>query len=625
MHRQLLSHYNTELQHLRATAAEFAREYPKIAGRLALDRDAKEACPDPFVERLLEGFAYLTSRVQLKLDAEFPRFTQSLLETVYPHYLSPTPSMAVVQFQPDAQASQLAEGYTIKRGTALRSMLGRGERTACEYRTAHDVHLWPLTIAEARYFTRDLAQLELPPELRARAAFRLRLRLNGGADFFNLPLDTLAFYLRGSDEMPVAIYEQIFARGTGIIVQAPAGGRQRPRRVLPKTSIRPVGFSEGEALLPQAPRTFSGYRLLREYFAFPQRFLFVELTGLREAVNACGGAEVDVIVPLREQEVRLEDRVDASAFELFCTPVINLFPHRTDRILLSDRFSEFHVVVDKTRPLDFEVFEVQSVTGYGTRSDEVQAFKPFYLARDLDLDSGAFFTTHRMPRLISEKERRFGRVSAYGGSEVYVSLVDARSAPYRSDLKQLGVEALCTNRHLPIQMAVGVAATDFSLEENAPVQATRCLTGPTPPHPSNAEGEMAWRIISHLSLNYLSLLDARGEEGANALRELLRLYTARDEAYMRKQIDGVRSAQAEPIVRRVEAPGPIAFARGLQVSVLLDEAAFEGTGVFLLGAVLADFFARHVSLNSFTETVIRTQQRGEIMRWPAQLGRRPLI
>jgi type VI secretion system protein ImpG len=323
--------------------------------------------------------------------------------------------------------------------------------------------------------------------------------------------------------------------------------------------------------------------------------------------------------------VRLEDRVDGSSFELFCTPVINLFSRRADRISLSDRFSEFHIVADRSRPLDFEVFQVESVTGYGTRTEEVQEFKPFYLARDFDLESGAFFTVHRTPRILSEKEKRFGQVSSYPGSEVYVSLVDARSAPYHTDLKQLGVNTLCTNRHLPIQIAVGIASTDFSLEEHAPVSAVRCITGPTPPHPSHAEGELAWRTISHLSLNYLSLLDLPGEEGAVALREILRLYTARDEAQVRKQIDGIRSAQAEAIVRRVETPGPIAFARGLQIAVVLDETAFEGSGVFVLGAVLADFFARYVSLNSFTETVIRTTQRGEIMRWPAQLGRRHLM
>src|SRR6267378_310412 len=177
MDERLLNLYNTELRHLRSMAGEFAREYPKIAGRLALDRDAKETCPDPYVERLLEGFAWLAARVHLKLDAEFPRFTQSLLETVYPHYLSPIPSMAVVRFEPEEQDTALAPGVLVPRGTLMRSSIGKGERTACTFQTAHEVRLLPVRITEARYFTRDASELNLPADLPAKAAIRIRLQL----------------------------------------------------------------------------------------------------------------------------------------------------------------------------------------------------------------------------------------------------------------------------------------------------------------------------------------------------------------------------------------------------------------------------------------------------------------
>src|SRR5690349_4725928 len=215
MDERLLSLYNTELRHLREMAGEFAREYPKIAGRLALDRDAKEACPDPYVERLLEGFAWLAARVHLKLEAEFPRFTQALLETVYPHYLSPVPSMAILRFEIDPQQPALAEGVSIPRGTSLKSNLGKGERTPCVFQTAHEVTLLPLRIAEARYFTRDLQELNLPPELGARAALRLRLQTTGGQTFDKVKLNQVTFYVRGVDDLAGKIYEQIFARRLG--------------------------------------------------------------------------------------------------------------------------------------------------------------------------------------------------------------------------------------------------------------------------------------------------------------------------------------------------------------------------------------------------------------------------
>jgi type VI secretion system protein ImpG len=294
-------------------------------------------------------------------------------------------------------------------------------------------------------------------------------------------------------------------------------------------------------------------------------------------------------------------------------------------MLHSDRHSEFHVVPDRTRPWDFEVFQIESVTGYGSRAGEEQKFRPFYLSSDSGDPTGAFYTAHRTPRVLSEKERKFGQLSSYVGTEVFLSLVDAHAAPYSSNLQQLGVTTLCTNRHLPIQMAVGVGATDFSMELNAPVAETRVLSGPTVPRPPYPDGELTWRIISHLSLNYLSLLDDSKGEGAVALREIMKLYSDRGDGHMQRQIEGIRFGKSTPVVRRVETSGPITFARGLVVAIDFDEAAFEGTGVFLLGAVLEQFFARYVSLNSFTETVIRTQQRGEIMRWRPSIGKRHLI
>jgi len=623
MDERLLEHYNTELRHLREMAGEFAHEFPKIAGRLALDKDAKEICPDPYVERLLEGFAYLAARIHLKLDAEFPRFSQSLLETIYPHYLSPIPSMAVVRFEP-ANDPGLAPGVPIPHGTLLRSNLGKGDRTACTFQTAHPLRLLPLRIAEARYFTRDVAELELPAELKAKAAFRLRLAVIAPVPIKEVAAAPLSVFLRGADELPAMIYEQILAHKTALVVQSPAE-RGKTLAMLPAENVRRVGFSEAEALLPPSPRSFEGYRLLREYFAFSQRFLFLGFEGFGEAMELVTGEHVDLIVPLREVDTRLENRVTSSSFELFCTPIINLFPKQLDRVDISDKFSEFHVVADHNRPLDFEVFEIQSVTGYGAGTGEEQEFRPFYLARDADTESGAFYTLNRVPRMLTAKEKQFGGRSTYAGTEIFLSLVDAASAPYRTELRQLGIRALCTNRHLPIQMATGLGATDFNMDINAPVVSIRCLSNPTVPRPSWAEGRFSWRLISHLSLNYFSLIDSKNGDGVAALREMFRLYADRNDRQTLRQIEGLVKVQSRPIVRRVPGTGSIAFARGVEITLTFDEINFEGTGAFVLGAVLEQFFAKYVTLNSFTETVVRTQQRGEIMRWPAQIGKRQII
>jgi type VI secretion system protein ImpG len=276
--------------------------------------------------------------------------------------------------------------------------------------------------------------------------------------------------------------------------------------------------------------------------------------------------------------------------------------------------------------MDFEVHTVTEVVGYGAGSDQRQEFLPFYATNDQSPTADmAYYTVHRQPRVLSSKQQTNGPRSSYVGSEVFLALVDPDEAPFRSTLKQLAVEVVCTNRDLPLHLPIGQGAGDFSLEVGGPVVALRCVAGPTPPRASHAHGDTTWRLISHLSLNYLSLTDAADGGGAKALRELLALYGDSGDAVIRRQIEGVRSVTPKCVTRRLPFPGPAAFGRGTEVTLTCDEIAFEGMGVFLLGAVLERFFSKHVSINSFTETTLKTVQRGEIARWPARIGRRPTI
>lgn len=634
VHRQFLGYYEQELDHLNGMAAEFARQFPKIAGRLALDtKDGAVTCKDPYVERLLEGFAFMAARVQLKLDAEFPRFTQNLLNIIYPQYLCPTPSMAMVQFVPLENDASTAQGVTLPRHTGLRGRAGDGSQ-ACDFRTCHDVTLWPLRIVDAQYYTRDLGVLELPESVRSvRAAIRIRVASTAGLMLNQLALDNLPLFIRAADSTRMRIYEQLFADAMGVIVRrAPAPGmsfRGIPTQaVLPADSITRVGFEERESLLPSDARTFQGYRLIHEYFAFPQRFAFARLNALRAQLGAMAGSEADLIIPLSKEDERLERKLDAGTFVPFCSPAANLFPKRTDRIYVTDKRPEHLVVVDKTRPLDFEVHSITGVTGFSESNDETRAFRPFYAANDVDPDSahGAYYVLNRVPRQFSQREQlRGARSNLYKGSEVYISVVDAHAAPYADEVSQLGVEVLATNRDLPISMNVGIGPRDFDMDVAAPLQTIRCIGTPTIPQASWVEGEMAWRAISHLSQNYLSLIDLPDGAGAGALRDLLRLYIDESDPAQRQQIEGIKSVYSAPLTRRVPGAGPVTFVRGLEVGVTFDESLYEGSGVFLLGSVLEQVFARYVSINSFTETVVKSAQRGEIKRWPRIVGRRPML
>jgi type VI secretion system protein ImpG len=570
----------------------------------------------------------MAARVQLKLDSEFPTFTQHLLELVYPHYLAPTPSMAVVRFAPNAREGSLADGVVVPRDTVMRSRLGKREQTTCEYWTKHDVQLWPIELRRVQYTTvlGELNQVKLPGPRRARAMLRLQLNTTSGVRFDQLSLDRLPLFLSGGDSTAMRLYEQLSA--STIAVVGRIASKPAPKyAVAPGEGARPIGFDDSEAMLPYGPRSFQGYRLLHEYFAFPSRYMFIELTDLASVVRKCAETELELLVVLDREEPMLEGVVDTSRVLPYCTPAINLFPRQADRVHLSDREHEYHVVPDRTRPLDLEVHSVTHVVGYGTRAESEREFVPLYSVWDQGRvdEHPAYFTVQRQPRMLSARAQQLGARSTYVGSEVFLSLVDGREGPFSHDLRQLGVQTLCTNRDLPLHMSVGQGDTDFTLQSGAPIDSARCVAGPSPPRASHAQGETAWRLISHLSLNYLSLCNTDDKQGAAALRELLSLYADLGDPATSKQVHGLRSVASKPIVRPLFGSGPVCLIRGIEVNLECDESAFQGTGAFLLGVVLERFFAKYVAINSFTETTLRTLQRGEIVRWPMKSGQRPVL
>ena len=625
MDKKFLHYYNLELQYLREMGEEFALENPKIAGRLGL---SQFGCADPYVERLLEGFAYLAARVHYKLGEEFPRFTHSILNTVYPQYLMPTPSMAMVKFEPDLSEPDLAKGFTLPRDTALKSVVGKEDRTACEFRTAHDVTLWPLEIIEAAYEIGYRDTMNFGGVDNARANLRIRLKTPDMIPLGALELDALPFYIRDTkNDAPMRIYEQIFASCVGIVIQDTDDGSHF-KTVLKdvKNCIKQVGFAKDQSLFPYDPRIFQAYRLIREYFAFPNRFMFFEVYHLKEAFKKSKNFEaheIDIIFVFDRADHGLDKKITTAGFDLFCTPAVNLFSRRSDRIHLSKGAAEFHVLPDRTRVLDYEVMQIQEVLGYGPDNIEGDPFLPFYSSANFDDVKGAnqaYYTSHRIPRSLTKREIERGARSSYIGSEVYLSLVDRNDAPYSGDLRELGVKALCSNRDLPIHMPVGLGKSDFTLDINVPADAVRCIEGPTEPKDSFDQITSNWNVINHLSLNYFLLLQSGDAKRVEVLRDILKLYCDPKAFHLQKQIDGIMDIDLSPVTRRIAATGPVAFTRGLEVMVTFNEDAFQGSGMFLLGSVIERFIGAYVRLNSFTETIINSQERGEVIRWPLRSG-----
>ncbi len=624
MDPRLLRYYNEELRHLREMGAEFAKAFPKIAARLGMEG---LEVTDPYVERLMEGFAFLAGRIQLKLDAEFPRFTQRLLEIVYPQFLAPTPAMLIAQVNPDLGDPSLATGLTLARGSVMHGQPGKSGATACEFRTAHELRLWPLELTQVEYFTHaaDLPLAAVPAWRKYRSGLRLRLRCTAGLSFAQLALDDLRLHCTGSDDVAYRLHELVCGHTLGVLVlptRRPAAWHE----AIDGDCIDAVGFDDEQALLPQTLHGFEGYRVLQEYFAFPQRFLFFDLGGLGAALRAHDGDEVDIVLLFSRVDNALLQAVDAGSLALNCVPAINLFERRCDRIHVKPDSSDFHVVPDRTRPMDYEVHSVTEVLGYGTGVNSEWRFLPFY--NDFhteDRSHNAYYSVQREPRLLSQLQQRDGPRSSYIGTEVYLSVVDAHEAPFPADLRQLGVRALCTNRDLPVLMPTGGAKGDLTLAQTAPVKSINVVKGPSRPLSAMREGNVAWKLINQLSLNHLSLTDTDAEHGAAALREILRLYAPGGDAGAQRQVDGLRSVNLQSVVRRLPMPGPITFGRGVEVRVEVDDLSFEGASAFLLGCVLERFIARHVSINGFTQMRMHSPARGDILLGRPRCGTRPIL
>jgi type VI secretion system protein ImpG len=378
-------------------------------------------------------------------------------------------------------------------------------------------------------------------------------------------------------------------------------------------------------MLPTTLRGFAGNRLIQEHFAFPERFLFLDIQGLRPVLRGMPGDALEIVLLFEEPGRGLDGAVDATNFALHCVPAINLFPKRAERIHVDEGRHEFHVVPDRLAPLDYEVYDVRSMTGYNDDGTE-RRFVPLYApGHDAGRQHHACYTMWREPRLPSETVRRDGPRSGYVGSEVFVSLVDPDEAPFSEGLHQMGLQLRCTNRDLPLFMPVAGAQGELALDAGILMSSVRVVAGPSRPHTALREGGAAWRLLNLLSPNYLSLLDTEGGEAARALRELLAGFPQGNEPAIRRQIEALRAVEARPVVRRHPLPGPIAFGRGVEVRLTVDELGHAGGSAFLFGAALHHYLSRHVSLNSFVETVLVSLTRGEVMRWKPSSGTRPLL
>jgi type VI secretion system protein ImpG len=610
---ELLLYYERELTFLRQMGVQFADKYPKIASRLSLEPDK---CEDPHVERLLEAFAFLAARVHLKIDDEFPEITEALLSIIYPHFIRPVPSMTIADFRVNPEKGQIGTGLKIPRGSVLSSRPVGG--VPCKFRTCYDTYVWPLSVVAAEWKTPDRLQPAIKaPE--AAAALRVELKCWPGITFEKLRPTPLRFFLNGESGLIHTLYELLCSRSTQILVRDPTpGSRVRPVELRPE-ALRPVGFAEDEGMLPYPRRSFTGYRLLHEYFTFPDKFFFLDLTGL-EAALASGFKDraelIFLIAPfeLADRRQALELGVTEKTFQTACAPAVNLFGQTAEPILLTQRRFDYPIVPDVRRPNATEIFSVDEVVSVRPDSQEPVRFEPFYSFRHGH--SGARGQVFWMA-----SRRASGRRDDEG-TEMFLSLVDLEQRPVAPDVDSLTVRLTSTNRDLPSRLPFGVESGDFELESGAPVHSIMALRKPTPALRPPTGKSSLWRLVSHLSLNYLSLV----AEGREALQEILKLYNFTNSSYSVKQIEGITDLKSRPQFARIISENGITFARGTRVDLELDEENFVGGGAYLFASVIEHFLGLYVTLASFSQLSASTRQRKEVLKlWPPRAGSRILL
>jgi type VI secretion system protein ImpG len=608
MTNELLPYYERELTFIRQMAAEFREKYPAVAARIQLEPNT---CEDPHVERLIEAFALLAGRVHHKLDDEFPEITEALLDVLYPHYLRPIPSQAIVQFQLDPAQSSVPAATRVPHATAIHSKPDDGH--VCSFRTCYPVDLWPLRVTQASVSAANRFALPgIAPDVAA--TIRIQMECLGGLRLAQLPIDSLRFYINGAEGTAQALYESLFVNTLRVSLRSTAGGSSA-QAILPAGSLRQVGFQPEEGALPYSDRSFLGYRLLQEYFSFPEKFLFFDLTGLDRIALSDFGNAFEILIFLKEFENKhrlaaLEQSVDANTFQLGATPMVNLFERTAEPVRITQTKTEYRVIPDQHRQMSTEIYSIDSVTSTAPYLEKPQRYEPFYsLSHGRDESKKRFWYAHRRASLRKNDN----------GTEVYISLVDLDFKPALPPVDMLTLRVTCTNRDRAARLKLAGEFGEMEIEGAALVRA-RCLHKPTQTARPPRRSGLQWRLISHLSLNHLSIV----ERGREALREILRLYDYNDDPVIRKQIAGIAHVASKPCISRVNSNTGVAFCRGTDVTIEFDEESFAGASVFLMASVLQRFLGLYSAVNSFSRLSVKTS-KGVLKRWPPLAGEQILL
>ncbi len=618
MNDTLLHYYEQELTFFRQEAERFAERYPAAAAQLRLE---PHRSTDPHVERMIEAFALLTGRVSQKLDDGLPEVTHALLETLYPHYLRPFPSMSIVQFEPDLANIQPA-GLTIARHSRLHT--AKIGRVSCQFRSCYDVELWPLQITSAQW---QLAPFDaaLAPPGNCSAVLRLRLQTHNGVRLADMPLEALRLHLAGERPKMAQLSELLLNHTLKMEFRTlDSNSSIAPVVCDARQALQPVGFAEDEELLPYSRQTFTGYRTLGEFFSFPEKYAFVDLGGWEQVRKAGFGQSCEVVFYFDRDATGMEQEIDTQTFRLGCTPVVNLFEKVAEPIRLTHRQYEYRVIPDVQRQKDMEVYSIERVVS--AAPGVAREFRPFYDFRRYgdrvaQQDRDAFWCSVRRASQTSEEVT----------TDVFLQMVDERFDPHLPSDAVIVAHTLCTNGDLPYRLQQAGHALTFQLELASPIKRVNTISTPTPTLRPALGRHVQWRLIEHLSSHHWTYSD--NMDSLSALQELLRLYCLADDrqhpqvaSRNEQMIDSIQNLSTRRTVGRIGGPSDGDFVRGIETTLEFDEDKCRGVGVLLFASVLERFLSASVSINSFHQLVAKAKQgQREVRRWAPRAGEVPLI
>ena len=613
--QDLLPHYERELAFMRAHAEEFGRRYPRVAGRLAV---TGELLQDPHVERLIQAFALLSSRINKRLDDDFPLFSESFFELLYPHYLRPLPSSSIACFERAEDVSQPGRSTLIPRGTTLKTRSMRG--VECQFCTTSVAQLLPVKVTSVRFRGTATAPTGTDVPRLATATLSIQLDLTTStASWATLGADHIRVYLDGDTSLVTALREVLTSRVLATMVQV---GAYKKWSVDTASRPRLVGFAEEDALVDFDARSHTAYRLLTEYFAFPEKFNFIDLP-LPEAALRAAGPTVSLHLSLsglrkESDDARLLEVVGVDNLVIGCAPVTNLFATRADPIRITQATTMQPVLPEGRRAFGHEVYAIDRVYRLQQTADSetVQAFRPFFSLQHDDLLRDSEGTGRHW---FSQRNASLGQSVGY---ETTIGLVDLDFDPAQPQTDTLSIDVRATNRDLPAQMSIGNQEGDLFKEGTVAWRRVRLLRKPTPPYRFGTGKGLSWRLISHLSLNHLSLSGG----GIDALKEILRLYDLPRSTANQRALDGVIAVDYLQARAFLDGEPFATLVRGTEIHLTVDEHCFVGTGLHLFAQVLDRFFGLYVHINSYTQLKVVSSRSGEVLvTCERRSGEKPLV